>query len=112
VRDVLDLSDVGETFDTAIDSGCFHVFDDAERPAYVRSVHRVLRPGGKLFLLCFSDRQPGDWGPRRVTQRELRETFASVFSIDRIDAADFDVSLAAGDVPPIQAWLAVMTALP
>jgi SAM-dependent methyltransferase len=111
VRDALDLSDVSPTFDTAIDSGCFHVFDDAERPAYARSVRRVLRTKGKLFLLCFSDRQPGDWGPRRVTQAELRETFSGRFSVDRIEAASFDVCFGAGDEPPIQAWLAVMTAL-
>jgi SAM-dependent methyltransferase len=112
VRDVLDMSDVKETFDSAIDSGCFHVFDDADRPAYVRSVHEVLRPDGKLFLLCFSDRQPGDWGPRRVTQRELRETFASKFSIDSIRAAHFDVGFGAGDGPRIQAWLATISAVP
>jgi SAM-dependent methyltransferase len=110
VRDVLNLNDVKETFDSAIDSGCFHVFDDAERPAYVRSVHGVLRPSGRLFLLCFSDRQPGNWGPRRVTQHELRDTFAERFSIDSIRDAHFDVGAGAGDGPRIHAWLAVMSA--
>jgi hypothetical protein len=35
----------------------------------------VLRPGGTCALLCFSDRQPGDMGPRRIRQDELREAF-------------------------------------
>jgi SAM-dependent methyltransferase len=112
VRDVLNLSEITEKFDVAIDSGCFHVFDDAERPSYVRNVHQILRPHGRLFLLCFSDRQPGDWGPRRVTQQELRDSFADKFSIESIRAAHFDAVLGTGDGPPIEAWLATISAVP
>ena len=64
VADVLDLGEDLGDFDTVTDSGVFHVFDDEDRPRYERSVHGVLRPGGHLYLLCFSERQPGDWGPR------------------------------------------------
>jgi SAM-dependent methyltransferase len=32
----------------------------------------AARDGGRLYLLCFSDRQPGLLGPRRVTRDELR----------------------------------------
>lgn len=45
----------------------FHAFSDDERPAYKRSLEWVLRSGGTYFMMCFSDLQPGDWGPRRVT---------------------------------------------
>jgi SAM-dependent methyltransferase len=87
VADILDLDEHRKSFDTATDSGVFHVFDDGDRRRYAHSVRGVLRPGGHLYLLCFSERQPGDWGPRRVTQRELRETFTDGWHVDRIDAA-------------------------
>jgi cyclopropane fatty-acyl-phospholipid synthase-like methyltransferase len=109
VADVLDLGDYGEGFDTATDSGVFHVFDDDDRPRYQRSVRGVLRPGGHLFLMCFSEHQPGGWGPRRVTQRELRETFSDGWHMDSIDEAHFVTNL--DDAPQVEAWLAAMTRL-
>jgi ubiquinone/menaquinone biosynthesis C-methylase UbiE len=109
VADVLNLGEHRTSFDTATDSGVFHVFDDEDRPRYERSVRRVLRPGGHLFLLCFSELQPGDWGPRRVTHRELRETFTDGWQVDSIDAARLDTKLE--DAQHVKAWLAAMTRL-
>jgi SAM-dependent methyltransferase len=107
IADVLDLLAYRQSFDTATDSGVFHVFDDDDRPRYAHSVRDVLRPGGSLFLVCFSEHQPGDWGPRRVTEAELRETFNDGWHIDSIEAAHFAVRL--DDASQIEAWLAVMT---
>ena len=107
VADVLDLGEDLGDFDTVTDSGVFHVFDDEDRPRYERSVQGVLRPGGHLYLLCFSERQPGDWGPRRVTQMELRATFTEGWRIDSIDAAHFATKV--DDAPSVEAWLAAMT---
>jgi SAM-dependent methyltransferase len=109
--DVADVLDLGyrESFDTVTDSGVFHVFDDDDRPRYQRSVGGVLRPGGHLFLLCFSERQPGNWGPRRVTQRELRETFSDGWHVDTIDEGHLATNL--DDAPQVDAWLAAMTRL-
>jgi cyclopropane fatty-acyl-phospholipid synthase-like methyltransferase len=109
VADVLDLSEHRHGFDTATDSGVFHVFEDQDRPRYERSVREVLRPGGHLFLMCFSERQPGDWGPRRVTQWELRETFTDGWHVDSIDAAHFATQIE--DAQQVEAWLAAMTRL-
>jgi SAM-dependent methyltransferase len=109
VADVLDLGEHRGSFDTATDSGVFHVFDDDDRPRYECSVREVLRPGGHLFLMCFSERQPGDWGPRRVTQRELRETFTDGWHVDSIDAAHFAIQIE--DEQQTEAWLAAMTRL-
>lgn len=109
VADVLDLGGFRESFDTATDSGVFHVFDDKDRPRYERSVRGALRPSGHLFLLCFSERQPGDWGPRRVTQEELRETFSDGWHVDSIDEAHLATNL--DDAPQVEAWLAALTRL-
>lgn len=77
-------------FDCIVDSGVFHVFDDAERPRYVENLRRVLRDGGRLALVCFSDREPGDEGPRRVSEQELRESFAHGWRIDALVPARYE----------------------
>ena len=59
-------------FDTVLDCGFFHVFDDEDRVKIVESLSALTVRGGEYHMLCFSDRQPGDWGPRRVTETELR----------------------------------------
>ena len=105
VLDALGLVTLGETFDTTVDSGLFHVFDDAARARYVTALHAVLRPGGHLHLMCFSDRQPGDWGPRRVTEGELRTAFASGWRIDSLAPDRFDINPGLGPLTA-EAWLA------
>jgi cyclopropane fatty-acyl-phospholipid synthase-like methyltransferase len=107
VADVLHLSQLGLTFDTVIDSGVFHVFDDADRARYVTSVASVLRPGGHCYLMCFSDRQPGEWGPRRVSQDELRAAFSDGWSVSSIEADTFEVNPGMPG-PTAQAWLATI----
>lgn len=111
VLDARHLDTLGETFDTVIDSGLLHVFDDADRAQYVTAVHVVLRPDGHLHLMCFSDRQPGDWGPRRVGQDELREAFASGWRIDALVPHRFHINPGLG-TPTAEAWLADIVRLP
>jgi cyclopropane fatty-acyl-phospholipid synthase-like methyltransferase len=108
VGDVLDLGEYAGAFDSTIDCGCFHVFNDADRERYVRAGHLALRPGGRLFILCFSDRVPGDRGPRRVSQAELRDAFREGWRVDAIADAQFEVTWAESSVP---AWLASVTRL-
>jgi cyclopropane fatty-acyl-phospholipid synthase-like methyltransferase len=106
VLDALRLVTLGEVFDTIVDCGLFHVFDDAARALYVTAVHAVLRPGGHLHLMCFSNRQPGDWGPRRVRQDEIRAAFAVGWEVESIEAAQFDTNL---DPSTAEAWLVTIT---
>ncbi|HEY3942042.1 MAG TPA: class I SAM-dependent methyltransferase [Acidimicrobiales bacterium] len=105
VLDALHLDLLGETFDTVVDSGLFHVFDDAARARYVKAVHAVLRPGGHVHLMCFSDRQPGDWGPRRITEGELRAAFGAGWRVGSLAPAHFDINPGLG-TPVAEAWLA------
>ena len=104
VLDALTLDTSGEVFDTVLDSGLFHVFDDDARVRYVRALHAVLRPDGHLHLMCFSDRQPGDWVPRRVTEGELRAAFGPGWRIDSLAAEQFDVNPGLG-TETAEAWL-------
>ena len=107
VADALRLGELGLTFDTVIDSGLFHVFDDADRARYVTSLASVLEPGGTCYLMCFSDRQPGTMGPRRVSQEELRAAFSDGWAVTSIVAEAFEVNPGLG-TPTAQAWLATI----
>ena len=105
VLDALRFETLSQSFDTILDSGLFHVFDDAARSRYVAAIHAVLRPGGHLHLMCFSDRQPGDWGPRRVTDAELRTAFGSGWRIDSLAPDRFDINPGLGTTTA-EAWRA------
>lgn len=108
VGDVLDLPAIERLdapFDTVIDVGCFHTFANADRPIYARSLASVVEPGGVLHLLCFSELTPGTDGPRRVTEAELRATFAGDWRVQRVTAESFSVSSAWSGIEP-SAWLA------
>lgn len=91
VVDALELKQIPEVFDTAIDSGLFHVFDDEDRRRYVEGLATVLKPGGRLFLICFSDEEPGTQGPRRVSRREIEEAFAEGWEVESIEPTRFEV---------------------
>ena len=107
VADALDLGRLGLTADTVIDSGVFHVFGDDDRARYVASLAAVLRPTGVCYLMCFSDRQPGTWGPRRVHADELRAAFSDGWAVESITAEAFDINPVNG-ATQVQAWLAVI----
>ena len=75
------------------------------------SLASVLRPGGHLYLMCFSDRQPGTFGPRRVSQDELRAAFGDGWTILAIQADTFAVNLGFFPATAAQAWLATVSRL-
>jgi SAM-dependent methyltransferase len=102
VADALDLEALDETFDVVLDCGLFHVFDDSDRESFVRSLSGAVVSGGRYFMLCFSDLQPGDWGPRRVSRAEIESSFASGWEVDSIEPATIEVTT---DVSGARAWL-------
>jgi hypothetical protein len=105
VGDALELGAIGREFACVVDSGVFHTFSDADRPRYVASLASAIRMGGVLHLLCFSELTPGEAGPRRVTQEELRAAFADGWTVERIEGARFDVADEFATERPY-AWLA------
>ncbi len=91
VKDATTLMDWSERFDNAIDCGLFHVFSDDDRKKYVDGLASVIRPGGRLFLLCFSDSEPGTQGPRRVPRKEIETSFADGWVVESIAPSRFEV---------------------
>ncbi len=108
VGDALHLDRLSRQFDVITDSGVFHVFDDEERPVYINSLRSALRPGGMYYMMCFSERQAGDWGPRRVSEAEIRAAFVDGWSIKSIEPAAFAVNI---DDDGAQAWFATIERL-
>ena len=92
VADALQLGDLDEQFDTVLDCGLFHVLDDDARERYVTSLAGVLPRGARFQMLCFSDRQPGDWGPRRVKQDEIEAAFGRGWTIESIEPAIIELT--------------------
>lgn len=103
VGDALRLAELGRTFDSALDVGLFHTLSDEERPVYADSLGTALEPGGRCALLCWSERNPWGFGPRRVSRSEIRATFARGWRIDSIEASRLETKLEQGHV---HAWLA------
>jgi len=85
VKDAMTLKDWTDRFDNVIDSGLFHVFSDDDRKRYAEGLATVLKPGGRLYLMCFSDEEPGAQGPRRVSKKELHAAFAQGWDIESIE---------------------------
>jgi len=88
--DALTLTTFDRKFDSVIDSGLFHVFSDADRLQYVAGLAHVTRPGGKIYIACFSDEEPGTQGPRRISQAELRQAFSTGWTIESIRPIRFE----------------------
>src|SRR5712692_9460566 len=91
VKDALTIKDWTERFDNVIDSGLFHVFSDEDRHRYVEGLATVLKPGGRLFLLCFSEEEPGTQGPRRVSKEELHSAFDEGWVIESVESSLYEV---------------------
>ncbi len=115
VMDALALKDVPEVFDNVIDSGLFHVFSDDDRRRYVEGLATVMKPGGHLFLLCFSNEEPGTQGPRRVSRKEIEDTFDEGWKVERIEPSRFEVRPDLKDITFSEggpkAWFVVATRL-
>jgi SAM-dependent methyltransferase len=92
VKDALTLSDWRQRFASVIDCGLFHVFSDDDRRRYVQGLARVVARGGRVFLLCFSDAEPGTDGPRRVSRPELYGAFADGWEVESIEPAQIAVN--------------------
>ena len=91
VMDATAMGGWGERFASVIDCGLFHVFSDADRRRYARGLARVLLPGGRLFLMCMSDQEPGTEGPRRVSKKELYDAFTDGWEVESLQPVRCEV---------------------
>ncbi|MFD4605438.1 class I SAM-dependent methyltransferase [Streptomyces sp. NPDC058464] len=103
----LELTDLRETFDTVLDCGLFHALGGADRSTYIDNLRAVIKPGGRYFMLCFSDRQPGEWGRvHGLKSTEFEDAFTGGWRIDSIEPSTIDITT---DPDGIRAWLVALT---
>ncbi len=104
--DALHLEHLGRTFQTVLDCGLFHAFDDDERARYAASLASTTEHNGTLYVLCFSDESP-DTVPHPVGQQELRAAFnpGSGWNIVAIEAERIETRIHDHGAP---AWLATI----
>lgn len=95
--------------DVVNDSFTFHNVADETREQYAAEVHRVLRPGGVFLVSSFSDRMTPGSGPRRITARELLESFGG----DRFECRHLEIyrNLPTEARPDQNHWFAIFRAL-
>lgn len=114
--EVADAMNLGsdEAYDTIVDSALVHIFDDSDRPRYVRSLHAACRPGGLVHVLALSDAGRG-FGPQ-VSETTIREAFGDGWALEALDATTYRgviqeqhveaLGLAVGTVVDEPGWLA------
>jgi 2-polyprenyl-3-methyl-5-hydroxy-6-metoxy-1,4-benzoquinol methylase len=106
--DVLDaLPELIGKFHAVTDVGFFHALSDEQRVDFAAKLAEKLAPGGVYAMLCFSERVPGAWGPRRVSGAEIRVVFAGPeWSVREIRPAELHSAVEA--MPIVDANLAVI----
>jgi SAM-dependent methyltransferase len=104
IREPAALGD--RTFDTVVDMGFFHTLTDEQRTAWRSVLAHVLVAGGSYVMVCFSDLVPGGYGPRRISEAEIRDTFrhSDGFEVAELERAEIESNRGAA-VVAIPAWL-------
>lgn len=86
VDDALRL-DGTSAYRTIIDSALFHIFDDTDRAAYVRSLHAACQPGGLVHVLALSDAGRG-FGPQ-VGEDTIRSAFGAGWELESLETTTY-----------------------
>ncbi len=81
VKDAMTLAEWDKRFESVIDSGLFHIYSGKDRAQYVEGLAHVTNPGGRLFLLSFSDEEAAVEG---VSKEALYEVFAKDWEVESV----------------------------
>ena len=108
VADAFHLELLGRRFQTVLDCGLFHTFDDEERLEYVASLASVTEHEGTLHLLCFSDEDRDV--PHPVSQEDLKTAFTPSAGWNIATIAHDRVRTRFHDPTGAPAWLEESTA--
>ena len=56
------------------------------------------------MALVFSDREPGTWGPHRLTRDQLEAAFADGWRIEAIEPSQFELADPPTTLPFAESW--------
>lgn len=110
LKDAMTLGSWERRFQSVIDSGLFHTFVGEERERYVKGLAHVIAPGGRLFLLSFTDEERGR-GPTGISRQGIYDAFAADWIVESVEFVHGEVSAGhLADFPEggPKMWFAVM----
>ncbi len=90
------------TYENLLEQTFFCAIHPDQRPAYVETVSRILKPGGLLFGLFYETGEEGG-PPFNTTEADVQNHFAAAFDIGRLEKCSFS-----SEKRRDKEWLAVM----
>ncbi|SIR80082.1 Methyltransferase domain-containing protein [Haladaptatus litoreus] len=90
VADALDVPEDIGTFDTVLDSGLFHAFQNEQREDYARELAGIVPAGGRVFLVGFAKGAPEDGGPNPLTPTDVSSAFAEEWNFLETQEVTFE----------------------
>jgi cyclopropane fatty-acyl-phospholipid synthase-like methyltransferase len=91
-----------QAYDNMLEQTFFCAIHPDQRPAYVATVSRILKPGGLLFGLFYETGEEGG-PPFNTTDADIQNHFAAAFEIERLEKCSFS-----SEKRKDKEWLAVM----
>lgn len=102
-RDFFELDEThNQAYDNMLEQTFFCAIHPDQRPAYVATVSRILKPDGLLFGLFYETGEEGG-PPFNTTEADIQNHFAAAFDIERLEKCSFSSEKRQG-----KEWLAVM----
>lgn len=89
-------------YDAMLEQTFFCAIHRGQRPAYVETVSRILKPGGQLFGLFYETGEEGG-PPFNTTEADIQNHFSAAFDIERLEKCSFS-----NEKRKDKEWLAVM----
>jgi methyl halide transferase len=91
-----------QVYDNMLEQTFFCAIHRDQRPEYVATVSRILKPGGLLFGLFYETGEEGG-PPFNTTEADIQENFAAEFDIERLEKCSFS-----NERRKDKEWLAVL----
>ncbi|GAA0532241.1 2-polyprenyl-3-methyl-5-hydroxy-6-metoxy-1,4-benzoquinol methylase [Rhizomicrobium palustre] len=109
VKDAMTLAQWDKRFVSVIDSGLYHVYEAAQRKAYVQGLAHVLNTNGRLYLFAFAEGPKAPGGG--LSRADIAADFAEGWQIEALDFAPSELNPAyehPEHLDGLQMWFAVI----
>ena len=91
-----------QAYDNMLEQTFFCAIHRDQRPAYIKTVSRILKPGGLLFGLFYETGEEGG-PPFNTSKADIQNHFSAAFDIERLEKCSFS-----SEKRKDKEWLAVM----
>ena len=95
-----------QAYDNMLEQTFFCAIHKDQRPTYVETVSRILKPGGLLFGLFYETGEEGG-PPFNTSEADIQNHFSTAFDIERLEKCSFS-----NEKRKDKEWLAVMRKRP